>query len=171
MMNSYQSPAPFAPVDPTKDLNFEPKAQVFAFTLAIFFLICNLLLVIKYGMNTDILSMVGSIFTSIFFLLILTYPKYVGGNPAFHKLWPVIIGRLLKVVSLFFGARNQIIGGLFFASFSTLIMYFAYIRDDTVPSKLLCCKPWIYIPKVAVQGEQKSGMSNNKHTHNYDLKI
>ena len=155
------APAPSIPVDPTEDPNFEPKKQCCAFTWAIFCLIAyvlfaaSCLIVIRtpsalaalkkvISAKQTILYMISAIFSAIFFVLILASPKYVGGNPKFHKLWPVIIAQLFWVAASFFSPGKQIIGPLLGAVISTLIIYFMYIRDDTNSSNNLCCKPWIY---------------------------
>ena len=151
------APAPSIPVDPTEDPNFEPKKQCCAFTWAIFLLIGSCLMIffeliifLKFRLTASILYLIGYVFCTVFFLLILASPKYVGGNPKFHKLWPFIIGQLFIVVSSFLMSSEIIIVTLFVAVVSTLIMYFSYIRDDTDSPG--CCKPWIYIRKMGAYG-------------------
>lgn len=94
-----------------------------------------------------IVSLLACIFDVYFFVMVLYYPDYCGGNPEFYKSWPLIVSLLLMGISglvyhpvfMFF----TIIGSLVLFAIKYL-MYFGHDISGNCCCFCPCFKPWVY---------------------------
>ena len=165
--------------NPADDPDYKPKQQCFGFTLALFFAIdASLIFAQKISNLVPTLELkvilchpVSTIFKpskfiptekidsalecisygllAYFFAISFLNPKYVGGNPAVTKLWPILLALIIPVTKNFISKFDLVtlLDEVFFAGLMILIMYFIYIRNDASESCLLCLKPWVYVYK------------------------
>lgn len=98
----------------------------------------------------------GALLVTVFFILALHYPNYVGGNPKLVKFAPYALGfTLSQVFSIRHviyilhlhddGFLSSMASLLFYYVLQLAIVYFMYMRDDSNPEAcLICLKPWVY---------------------------
>lgn len=89
---------------------------------------------------------VGMLIEAVFFILIVSKPDYLGGQPAFVKLVPFIIAMLFIHAGsgiLSIGSLLGALSALISTPISTALAYFMYLGDDDSGSCCLCFKPWI----------------------------
>ena len=83
-----------------------------------------------------------------FFIVVLAYPDYCGGNPEFYKTWPLLLSYLLLVLNDAWNFRFSI--GIFSITYGLAlfgIKYALFFGHDS--SDNCCCicvgfKPWVY---------------------------
>lgn len=84
-----------------------------------------------------------------FYVMILVYPGYCGGNPEFYKAWPLMVSSTLFTLSWGVFHPVLILVALIPGLVSFAARYYAYFGHDSSPSGncclfCLCLKPWVY---------------------------
>lgn len=155
----------------SEDPNYEPKRQILGHLIAISGLIIYILISFTWPQETNLLvgaqvikftptildeflCKSGSVLGAIFCAVILFFPGYLGGNPEFLKLIPLLVSYILfatyAIKSNFETSSGSGLWILIVLHFigGVILMgaaIFLYVKDDSNPSSwCLWTKPWVY---------------------------
>ena len=93
------------------------------------------------------LRILGCMANIYFYVMVLLYPDYCGGDPEFNKIWSIVLSSLLTC----FSGMAFHYAFVFFTMWPGLINfaihYLMYFGHDSSPNSglfCLCLKPWVY---------------------------